>query len=105
MNDLDVPKGSQPPSRPRFYIGSAAVFWFVVAGALLLRTTRFFYLDLPYKPDYGWLQASYVSVPALLAALLAIYIRNVSDHDLPPWIITPPVFVFVSYFMIIQEWK
>src|SRR5262249_34475112 len=31
MNDLDMPKDSQPPSRHRFYIGSAAIFWFVVA--------------------------------------------------------------------------
>lgn len=47
MNDLDVPKGSQPHSRCRFYIGSAAIFWFVVA--LLIWGTLFCLLNLPLK--------------------------------------------------------
>jgi len=49
--------------------------------------------------------ASYLSAPALLTALLAVLIRNLSDNTsvppwLPAWLITPPVFVFGSYIML-----
>ena len=96
MDDLDVPKGSQRPSWRRFCVGSAAIFWFVVApliwGAL-------FYLSLTFKKDGDWFLASYFSAPALFAALLAVLIRNLSYNDIPAWLITPPAFVFVSYIM------
>ena len=97
MNDLDVPKGSQPHSPRRFYIGSAAIFWFVVA---LLIWGTLFYLSVSLKIDGDWFLASYSSAPALLAALLAVLIRNLSDNGIPAWLITPPVFVFVSYIML-----
>jgi hypothetical protein len=97
MNDLDVPKGSQPPSRRRFYIGSAAIFWFVVA---LLIWGTLFYLSLLFRKDGDWFLASYSSAPALLAALLAVLIRNLSYNGVLAWLITPPVWVFVSYIML-----
>jgi hypothetical protein len=107
MNDLDVPKGSQPPFRRRFYIGSAAIFWFF--AALLIWVTLFYNLSPQLKKDgmwWGaWFIASYFSAPALLAALLAVLIRNLSANAavppwLPAWLITPPVFVFVGYIML-----
>jgi hypothetical protein len=58
------------------------------------------YLSLKFKKDGDWFLASYDSAPALLAALLAVLIRNLSDNGIPAWLITPPVFVFVSYIML-----
>jgi hypothetical protein len=97
MREVDVPTGSQSPSRGRFYIGSAAISWFVVA---LLIWGTLFYLSLKFKTDGDWFLASYYSAPALLAALLAVLIRNLNDNGIPAWLITPPVFVFVSYIML-----
>jgi hypothetical protein len=101
--------------RRRFYIGSAAIFWFLVA--LLIWGTFFFNLRSVFKNDDMWWQsawffASYFSAPALLAALLAVLIRNLSYNGVPPpwllaWLITPPVWVFVSYIMVrilISRW-
>jgi hypothetical protein len=103
MNDLDVPKGSQPPSRRRFYIGSAAIFWFVLA--LLIWGILFFnlYLRLQFSDDMWWgtwFFPSYFSAPAVLAALLAVLIRNLSANAVAAWLITPPVFVLIGYLML-----
>src|SRR5262245_39337452 len=101
VNDLDMPKGSQPPSRQRFYIGSAAIFWFVVA---LLIWLRLFFKPPIFKNDdvwwAGWSLASYASAPAFFMALLAIFIRNQSTNAVPAWLITPPVFVFIIYMQL-----
>jgi hypothetical protein len=103
MNDLDVPKGSQPPSRHRFYIGSAAIFWFFVA---LVMWARLFFTPAPFTNDDmswdAWFRAWQFSAPAFVMVLLAIFIRNQSDTNIPPWLITPPVFVFIIYMMIIK---
>ena len=104
MNDLDMPKDSQPPSRHRFYIGSAAIFWFVVALGIWL---RLFFKPPIFKNDdvwwAGWSLASYASVPAFVMALLAVFIRNQSKTNVPAWLITPPVFLFIIYMQL--EWK
>ena len=93
---------SQIPQR-RFYIGSAAIFWFVVA--LLVWGIFFFNLRAVFKNDdmwwqSAWFSALYFSAPALLAALLAVLIRNLSYNAVLAWLITPPVWVFVSYIML-----
>jgi len=79
--------------RRRFYIGSAAIFWFVVA---LLIWGALFYL----RKDNALSVASYFSAPALIAALLAVLIRNLSYNGVLAWLITPPVFLFGSYLAI-----
>ena len=101
MNDLDVPKGSQPPSPHRFYIGSAAIFWFFAA---VLIWARIFFTPAPFKNDaMSWdalFRASQFSAPVFAMALLAIFIRNLSKTNIPAWLITPPVFVLIIYMMI-----
>jgi lysylphosphatidylglycerol synthetase-like protein (DUF2156 family) len=100
---------SQIPRR-RFYIGSAAIFWFVVA--VVMWGIFFFKLRSVFKNDDMWWQsawffASYFSAPALLAALLAVLIRNLSGYGVLAWLITPPVWVFVSYIIVrilISRW-
>jgi hypothetical protein len=103
VNDLDMPKGSQPPSRRRFHIGSAAIFWFF--AAVVIWGTLFYVVSLPLEKDNALSVASHFSAPAFIAALLAVLIRNLSDNAgvppwLPAWLITPPVFVFASYIML-----
>jgi hypothetical protein len=89
--------------RRRFYVGSAAIFWFVVA--LLIWGTLFFNFKL--RPQFTddmwwgtWFFPSYFSAPALLTAPLAVLIRNVTRSNVPAWLMTPPVFVIVGYFML-----
>jgi hypothetical protein len=93
-------KGSQPPSRRRFYIGSAAGFWFFVA--VVIWGMFFIVLRHEIKGDTwgAWFLASYISAPALLTALLAVLIRNMTRSNVPAWLITPPVFVLVGYIML-----
>ena len=43
---------------------------------------------------------SYFSAPAVLAALLAVLIRNLSANAVAAWLITPPVFVLIGYLML-----
>ena len=90
---------SQIPQR-RFYIGSAAIFWFF--AALLIWGTLFHFLSLPLGKDSAWTIASYLSAPALLAAVLAVLIRNLSYNGVLAWLITPPVFVFAGCIMLLK---
>ena len=87
-------------SRHRVYIGSAAGFWFFAA---LFIWAMFFIIghhEIKGDTGGGWFLASYFSAPSLLTALLAVLIRNMTRSDVPAWLITPPVFVFVSYIML-----
>ena len=86
--------------RRRFYIGSAGIFWFL--AALLLWGLFFIVFRHEIKGGIrgAWFLASYISAPALLMALLAVLIRNLSANGVPAWLITPPVFVLVGYIML-----
>jgi Sec-independent protein secretion pathway component TatC len=85
-------------SRRRFYIGSAAIFWFFVA--VVIWGTLFYVVSLPLEKDNALSVASHFSAPAIIAALLAVLIRNLSYSGVLSWLITPPVFVFGSYIML-----
>jgi hypothetical protein len=86
--------------RRRFYIGSAAGFWFFVALSIWLLFLIVFRYEIKGGIRGKWFLASYISSPALLTALLAVLIRNLSANGVPAWLITPPVFVFVGYIML-----
>jgi len=88
---------TKSPSGRRFYIGSAAIFWFVVA---LLTWGTLLYLTLTLGKDGAWFVASNFSAPAFLAALLAVLIRNLGDNGVLAWLITPLVFAFGSYIAL-----
>jgi hypothetical protein len=95
--------------RRRFYIGTAAIFWFLVA----LLIGSYFFTSLrgafPAHVDEAsrWFVALYFSAPAVVAALLAVVIRNMTRFDgpawrsaIPAWLLAPPVFVLVGYVML-----
>jgi len=90
----------QIPQR-RFYIGSAAIFWLLVA--LFTWGILFYQLRPEFKDDIrgAWFFASYFSAPAVFVALLAVVIRNMTRSAVPAWLITPPAFVLVGYLMLL----
>jgi hypothetical protein len=98
----------QIPQR-RFYIGSAAIFWFLVAlviGSYLFTSLRGAF---PVDVDVAsrWSVALYFSAPAIVAGLLAVLVRNVTRFDglewrsaLLAWLIAPLAFAAVGFAMV-----
>jgi hypothetical protein len=91
-------------ARRKFYIGGAAIFWFVVA---LLIWSSFFFSQggaFPGAIRGRWFFSLYFSSPAVVVALLAVLIRNMTPRFdpawLPAWLATPLVFVAVGYVML-----
>jgi hypothetical protein len=94
--------------RRRFYVGSAAIFWFAVA----LLIWSFFFSSLrgafPGDVDVAsrWAVALYFSAPAVVAALVAVVIRNLTAVDdswrcaVLAWLVALLVFVLVGFVMV-----
>jgi hypothetical protein len=70
--------------------------------ALLIWGILFSKLRPEFKDDIrgAWFLASYFTVPAVFAALLAVFIRNKTNSAVAAWLITPPAFVLVGLAML-----
>lgn len=93
-------------SKRRFGIGSAAIFWTVLALGIGL----FFYVALGReRAEVRWFFALYFPRPALWMTLLALVIHNLwrntggtpRESSAVPWVITILAFPFVAYFYIL----